>query len=444
MMDRVSTSAVRTPSQLAFPDLDTQGGTPSVPSDGTDFTFRPSRRLPIHGWYPYVEGFSAPYVTALLRRFGTPECVYDPFGGSGTVMLEAANMGVPSFFAEINPFMAFVAETKVDAARWCAKHPTETNRLVDAFLTGLKDELPIWAEKVDLGPYETAFPSRDFFEEQHIRDLLGARELAYRVADGTPVLDLLLVACAANAVHASNMTRRADLRRRRVGEYKNRVVDVARMVAETVRTMVDDLGSLPSSFAPTEHVAGDCRLLDEKYFGRADLAITSPPYLNGTNYFRNTKIELWLLGMIETENDLAKFRSEAIAAGINNVTRSRAVPRQFEEVEVVACQLDECAGDKRIPSLVRHYFSDMAEVLERVLLALRPGGRFVLDIGDSQYYGVHVPTDRLLEVVGEQVGFKVVDSQMLAKRYSRDKTPLVQREIVYQRPMPRRSRATQR
>ncbi len=69
----------------------------------------------------------------------------------------------------------------------------------------------------------------------------------------------------------------------------------------------------------------------------------------------------------------------------------------------MALELDECAGDRRIPLLVRHYFSDMAEALEAVHATLRPGGRFVLDIGDSKFYGVHVPTDKLIERVGRQL-----------------------------------------
>jgi hypothetical protein len=46
------------------------------------------------------------------------------------------------------------------------------------------------------------------------------------------------------------------------------------------------------------------------------MAVTSPPYLNGTNYFRNTKIELWLLGFIENEQELKNLRREAISAGL--------------------------------------------------------------------------------------------------------------------------------
>ena len=34
--------------------------------------------------------------------------------------------------------------------------------------------------------------------------------------------------------------------------------------------------------------------------------ITSPPYLNGTNYFRNTKIELWFLRALHDEVGLER------------------------------------------------------------------------------------------------------------------------------------------
>src|SRR5438270_8029262 len=88
-MGTVSTRDLHAPSQLLMPGLDLSRSATSVADAEGSFTFRPSRRLPIHGWYPYVEGFSAPYVHAILRRFGLPNCVYDACGGSGTVMLEA-------------------------------------------------------------------------------------------------------------------------------------------------------------------------------------------------------------------------------------------------------------------------------------------------------------------------------------------------------------------
>src|SRR5712692_6308315 len=87
-------------------------------ADQRGVTFQESRQEPVHRWYPYVEGFSAPYVRYLLDRFRGVINVYDPFGGSGTTQLVAASRGIDSFYCEVNPFMAFVAETKISSGAW--------------------------------------------------------------------------------------------------------------------------------------------------------------------------------------------------------------------------------------------------------------------------------------------------------------------------------------
>lgn len=427
--------------QDALPGIDALPPSPLVKNTGTasgdairGVTFQESKRLPIHGWYPYVEGFSAPYVREVFERFGAPTSVYDPFGGAGTTQLTASVAGIPSWYSEVNPFMAFVADTKVEAVGIARADLTRTIALLNDFVRRLDNEISQWAAKVDLTSYLNAFPERDFFEEQDIRELLGALALVERVAAGNAAVHALLrLACAANAVHCSNMTRRADLRRRRSDEYKTRVVDVRAMVGTTVLRMADDLARHPQHSAATTFVSADCRQAPAELDGRFELAITSPPYLNGTNYLRNTKIELWLLGFIASEQDLYRFRDRAVAAGINNVTKQRTAYHQFAAVEAVAERLDEQAGDKRIPLLVRHYFSDMSEVMESVHRVLQPGGRFVFDIGDSKFYGVHVPTDRLLESIAAAKGLEVESSVVLARRYSRDKSELVQRELVFRK-----------
>ena len=401
-------------------------------------TFRESHHQGLHGWYPYVEGFSATYVRDTLLRSGLPpRTVYDPFGGAGTTQLAASCLGISSFYSEINPFMCFVAETKVKAAAWARNNLETLHRVTAKYLQYMTpkclDEL---GAEVDLDAFEAAFPGRDFFEEQHLRHLLAARNLAYTLAEeAIQIQSLLLLACAANAVHSSNMTRRADLRRRRPDEYKTRQVDVSAFISQTVRRMVEDIEYLPVQMAESIKISADCRQIPSEFANSFDMAITSPPYLNGTNYFRNTKIELCLLGFITSEKELSSFCKQAVAAGINNVSRSRANYKIFDSVENVASQLDECAKDRRIPLLVRQYFSDMQEVLSAVYRGLVPGGRFFLDIGDSKFYGVHVPTDRLLAEIAQSVGFVVEHQHVLARRYSRDKSDLVQVELVFQKPV---------
>ncbi|GAI70713.1 unnamed protein product, partial [marine sediment metagenome] len=49
-----------------------------------------------------------------------------------------------------------------------------------------------------------------------------------------------------------------------------------------------------------------------------------------------------------------------------------------------------CAYDKRIPILVESYFSEMHEVFSNISKHLESEAHFYLDIGDSQFAGVHI------------------------------------------------------
>lgn len=410
---------------------------PEADEGGFGVTFRESKRLPVHGWYPYVEGFSTHYVHDALLRFGSlPRSVYDPFGGAGTTQLTASLLGVPSAYAEVNPFMVFVAETKVTVAAQARRNLPQVRRAFSRFLERLDEPtLDRLGAEVSLASYGTTFPNRDFFEQRHLRHLLAARSLAATVSGRNRIVrDLLSLACAANVVRSSNMTRRADLRRRRADEYKDRVVDVAAFVRESTERMLEDIEQLPENMAPMIRVGVDSREAESEQPGSYDLVITSPPYLNGTNYIRNTKLELWFLGFLHSEAELANFRKQTVCAGINDVSRARSKYTRFERVEEVACQLDTATRDRRIPVMVRHYFSDMRRVFDRCFRSLLPGGRFILDIGDSAFYGVHVPTEELLTDVALTAGFVLEHKHLLARRSSRGNAELKQFELIFRKP----------
>ena len=55
-------------------------------------------------------------------------------------------------------------------------------------------------------------------------------------------------------------------------------------------------------------------------------------------------------------------------------------------------------GDQsgRILRMVAGFFEDMADVLDRLSEALRPGGSVGLVVGTQTYLGQHLPTDLLL------------------------------------------------
>lgn len=411
--------------------------TENISSSTLGITFRESKTRPIHRWYPYVEGFDADYVQSKIASAKhVVKNLYDPFGGAGTMPLEASKLGIESAFSELNPFMAFVCLTKVNATGWAHKHQDLLKDCSVAFLKKLNSKhFRQTAKTISLSAYHQAFPDRNFFDEVHLRELLAARDLAIQVSTGyAAIRDLLLLAVAANLVHCSHMTRRADLRRRRSDEYKTRVVNTVECISKKVKEIVFDIETAQGLFVPTQHISQDSRLTLPELYEAFDFAITSPPYLNGTNYFRNTKLELWFLGHIESELNLKDFYRRAISGGISNVSKDRPAHETFDEVEAVARVLDREASDLRIPQLVRSYFSDMRQVLSSVWNLLKKNGRFVIDIGDSKFYGVHVPTDLLLAQVAGEVGFEIESNEIIARRHSRDKTPLRQVEITLKKP----------
>ena len=81
-----------------------------------------------------------------------------------------------------------------------------------------------------------------------------------------------------------------------------------------------------------------------------------------------------------------------------------------------------------------YYFSDMCEVFSAVRRGLAPDGTFLLDIGDSKFYGVHVPTDHLLIEAAKRAGLALAHRHVLARRHSRDKSELTQVELVFRKP----------
>jgi hypothetical protein len=408
-------------------------GQPLVAGDAAyGRTFRETKTLPVHRWYSFVEGFSANYLVATLDEIGSSvgSC-FDPFGGSGTTLVEAAHRGITGYYAEANPFMAFVVDAKVNAASWAAANVSlATEGLLDFRRRMLSQDFRKHADSISLQRYEDAFPGRDFFDTRHLRELLTAVSYARNLASELPEAGkLALLACASNVVSSSHMTRRADLRRRRPDEYKTRIVDVCTDITSSIATILEDLSSVPPRSRPATQVAEDCRNLGQSWNETFDCAVTSPPYLNGTNYVRNTKLELFVLDHVHSERDLKPLRERAVRAGITQAATSQPVENQFEAVEQLARLLEETDGDKRIPHMMRVYFSDMSDVLRTVLRSLKPGGELRLDIGDSRFYGVHIPTDRILAELGEAVGFTVEEQRFLAHRRSRDKSPLVQVEL---------------
>lgn len=382
--------------------------------------FDDNRARPIHRWYPFVEGYSDELVAEYLDEPGSSDiAVLDPFGGSGTTALAASLRGHDSMFCEVNPYLAWVADVKVNVARDAAAEG-ELGSILQLAERIERDGIPMGRSKHAL---VHADQRRGFFPQGVVRQIVGLLELIDAELHGSQ-RELARLGVATSLIPTSNMIRRTDLRKRRAGDPTP--LPFGPTVALQLRLIHEDvLRAGPALAGRATRVAADARQLMSTPTP-VTLVVTSPPYLNGTNYCRNTKLELLALGLIEEEQDLATLRTDSITAGINNVSRRRSDPDVIDAVEETATKLDKVAYDQRIPRLVRLYFADMRLVFRAVRAQAVTGARFVLDIGDSRFAGVHVPTPALLAEVATSEGWKLDSSRLLRIRRSYDGTPLEQ------------------
>src|SRR3990172_10845759 len=67
----------------------------------------------VHGLHPYLGKFIPQLVEVFLRRYFNPcDCVYDPFVGSGTTLVEANAFGARAIGCDVSAFNCLLPRAK--------------------------------------------------------------------------------------------------------------------------------------------------------------------------------------------------------------------------------------------------------------------------------------------------------------------------------------------
>jgi len=397
--------------------------------DPIQTTFKGGRLEPLHNWYPYLEGYSPDFVDYLLKQFApNASRVLDPFSGTGTTPLTASRSGLHAFYCELNPMLQFLTETKIFAASLEDVDRESLGSRLNTLAGNL--EALTGSSKADttLGKsYTDTFGKSLFFSEQVFIQILKTRTFIDELSCTDPTAARFLsIAVLSSLIPASYLIRRGDVRFKTEVELGREQEELLPTIQRNLKMISADLVRLKPTPNPAMLVSGNARNLENLPYLNIDTVITSPPYLNGTNYFRNTKVELWFLRCLRSAEDLSNFRREAITSGINDVTVGKSIEFSSPNLKALVESLEASAYDARIPRMVATYFSDMRRVFMAVKKHLSSNAIVMIDIGDSSYSSVHVPTHSLLKEVLEEQGFVLEREITLRRRMSRSGFPLSQ------------------
>jgi len=414
--------------------------------DPIQATFSGGRHEPLHEWYPWLEGYSPAFVESVIGTYcANAESVFDPFGGTGTTPLTSSRLGKKAYYTEINPVLQFLTASKVVALQLHDRDRVELAGELIALAETLDERIGASRQDALLRrTYNAAFGDSEFFDHDAFADVLRCRTLIDDIGCAAPLTArFLTIAILRALIPASRLIRRGDLRFKTEKELARGRIDLLDEIREALAMIARDIEGLSPIDKPPILLLENAKNLDQVPALSIDAVITSPPYLNGTNYFRNTKVELWFLRCLKERDDLARFRFGSMTAGINDVTAGKPVGEMPPGAAPVLKVLQADAYDMRIPRMVACFASEMHALLRALADHTRKDGTIVIDIGDSAYAGIHVPTDEFIVESLDAAGFELSDEHVLRQRYSRSQLKLTQKLLVF-KSKPGRRPATRR
>jgi hypothetical protein len=381
--------------------------------------FSQNRRLPIHSWFDYKQGYSPELIQKLAEDLGVRHdgLILDPFNGVGTTLLAAAELGIRSVGFDVNPVAVLASEVK-------NREYSNGNLVV---LQQRLEEFSRSRPSAIRSPNYRSLPR--IYSDYELNELLIIRAFV----DGQTVewvRNFFLLAFLSIVEPVSNRVK--DGNGIKIAKNKKPVADIAGLYSSKVSSMIGDLHKLrPSGLGKT--IFGS--ILDEQAYEQIrnlqfTAAIYSPPYANCFDYLEVYKMEMWMGGFVNEYSDFAQYRNASVRSHVNS-SFSKVIANADEDVSVVVSAL---AGvelwNKNIPAMVAGYFDDMTGVLRRTYTVLESGGVSAIVVANSSYQGLIVPTDLLLSKIAQEIGFKV--EKIIRARSIRGSSQHMARQTMFQ------------
>lgn len=380
--------------------------------------FGKNKDVLVHRWYPFVEGYSKEFIEDILNELPfTPQCALEPFCGSGTTPVELQNHNIRCYSFEVSPFMYLLAKVKLERTYDGATLLQYRNKVTDSLS---KPYLDIREREVI--PFGDTVVRKDGMKKWNFHDtsLDGILDIRYAIrtkVDDERYRKLFTIALASIILQASNMFRNGKCLSYKKG-WETRIIsreEIHRLFLEQLDTVIaEDVRILSSQQAAVRNAEiccfGDVRksieCIDDNTL---DLIITSPPYLNSRDYTDIYMLELKVLQLVNSHDDLQQLRKSTIRSHVQ-VKYSEVQP--INNPRLIKCLSDMKNSETKswnpdIPNMICGYFEDMQQLFSAFSRKMHQGGVIYFNVANSAYFGVEVPVDYIIGDIAEDCGFKV-------------------------------------
>jgi len=383
-------------------------------------TFRANMGVGRHGWLRLTPAYSVKLVRAKLEGLDRGSVVIDPFSGTGTTPLAAAELGHFGQSVDVNPFLVWLGNAKIahyssdllDDVKDAACNVLSTSRFIS-------DGDDLWQPNL--------FKIEKWWSRGSLRSLKVLRfnidKYCGQVRD---LLDVAfcrtLIGCSNAAFNHQSMSfKGVDAP---VGLFD---IDDAKRVYDLYRSEIEALveSARFDLMGVGQVYEGDSRE-GLKEIRHADLVLTSPPYVNRMSYIRELRPYMYWLRYLDQASDAGELDWRAIG-GTWGVATSKLNSWEPSVVTPVDGQLSEVSnlisrdGGKNgslLATYVRKYHHDMWQHFEVMTEKVKPGGGVSYIIGNSTFYGHEVPAHEWYAEMLRTLGYQGVRTNVIRKRNS--------------------------
>jgi len=135
------------------------------------------------------------------------------------------------------------------------------------------------------------------------------------------------------------------------------------------------------------------------------MVITSPPYISAQKYMRSTRLESLWLGLLNEQEigliDKKTIGSERISTSFESVS-----PIGIHDIDLLARKFYKKNPERG--KIFAKYFNDMQSIFKNLNFILKPEGKIILVIGNNEVLGQKIDNPKLLSQIAEEEGFKTI------------------------------------
>lgn len=408
--------------------------TTETEENGDYGTFKDSKRLPIHRWFQYPAGYSPKLVYQKIREFNLSKdsLIFDPFLGCGTTCVAAREKGIGCVGIEAHGFVADIASTKLF---W----EYDIKTLKEDFQKIIFEKFfdPKISKKAEADFNEIPELVKKCFSKDNLINLLKIKHSINLVSTdkrNKEFLKLALTSTLRLSTFAGTGWPYIAPSKYQGKKTEKEGVSIFKKQFSLMISDIEEINRICIETPPSTVIKGDSRILQDISKESVDLALTSPPYLNNYDYADRTRFETYFFGIAKDWGDITeKFRNKLIVAATTQTKRTnfdphncisediiKSAPEIAEEITEKVVELSKRrltkGGKKSYDIMVAQYFNDVFPILKNTYYYLKNGGAFVLVLGDSAPYGVHIPTETYIGELGKAIGFKFYEIEELRTR----------------------------